>query len=115
MENDMMSDDMMNDPDRKQYLLCQEQLEFWKQRYEEEELTPEQKKHAEDKYIEFMEKSIKALERFNNRWDEFDGPLPELDDEALKLIQGKFAQTGREVTLEELKEALRDDDHLPPS
>jgi hypothetical protein len=103
-------EEMMNDPDRKQYLLLQEQLEFWKQRYEDDELTPEQKDRAAKKYQEYMEKSIEALQKFNRRWESREGPLPPMDDEMLKYLRNQFANIGQEITPEELRQLLLEED-----
>ncbi len=105
----MEFNDMREDPDYKQYMLLQEQLEFWRQQVSDDTLSPEEKKRAEEKCIEMLEKSTGALERFNRRWEEIDGPLPPMDEETLRYLRNKFADIGIEVTLDELKEELGED------
>lgn len=59
---------MEDDPDCKIYLLLQEQLEFWRLRKEDKNLTKEERNHAVEKCIEITLKVIEALENFNSRW-----------------------------------------------
>jgi hypothetical protein len=105
----MSPDEMREDPDHKQYLLLKEQLEFWQQRTCDESLSPEEKDHAEVKYLEIMGKCTEVLQRFNERWEEIEGPIPEPDEYTLKFIRNKLADAGMEVTLDEIKEALEEE------
>lgn len=101
--------EMEDDPDCKQYLLLQEQLEFWRLRIKDETLTKEEKERAEKKCIEIMEKAVGALERFNQRWDRIDGPLPQLDEDELREVQRKLSNIGIEASLEEIDDVLKED------
>ncbi len=101
---------MMEDPDRKQYYFLQEQLEFWRLRYEDEDLPPHERRKAEDKCLDLMDKSIKALQRFNERWENILGELPPMDDNDLRFICSKFRERGMEVTPDELREIMEEDD-----
>lgn len=100
---------MENDPDAQKYFLLQEQLELWNERVHDESLSRKEREYAENKYIEIAQKAINALKSFNDRWDEENGPLPEPDTEIVQKVQNKLANKGIEVTLDEIKDMLKDD------
>jgi hypothetical protein len=101
-----------NDPDRRQYFILREQMEFWREQCYNEDATIEQLAHAERKHEDLIRRSAEALDRFNKRCEEHFGPilLEDLDDEILQIVRNKLAGDGMEVTLDELKEALEDEE-----
>jgi hypothetical protein len=102
--------DMDNDPDKKQFFALKEQMELWRIRSCDEELTQQERDHAENKYIDLLKVAYDALKRFNDRWDKELGPLPELDMETLQSVRERMANDGMEVTIDELRELLNEED-----
>lgn len=99
--------DMFDDPDFRLYNSLQEKREFWRERCYDDTLSKEEREKAEKRYIEVMKTSSEAMQRFNERWGEIDGPLPPLDDDTLKEIRNRIANdTGMEITIDELRNIL---------
>lgn len=111
----MTVEELMDDPDWREYRRLYEQVELWRERAFDESLTAEERSHAEKRYIEVVQKASAAMHRLNERHEAVDGPLPEyLEEEVYRNVRNQIAQReGIELTVEEVKELIHGDDDDP--
>jgi hypothetical protein len=109
-------EELMSDPDWREYKRLYEQIELWRERAFDESLSAEERAHAESRYVEVAHKASSAMRRLNKRHEEMHGPLPKyLGEEVYQEVRNRFAnEQGIELTLEEVKELIHGDDDDDP-